>query len=48
MNIADIIVLLVIIAVIGTAVWIIRRNKKNGKCSCGCDCSQCGQGCQKK
>lgn len=31
------------------AIMVIRReikNKKNGVCSCGCDCSSCGGCCQ--
>lgn len=45
MNPADIIVLLAVAAMIGAAVIVLRRNKKKGKSFCGCDCSQCSQGC---
>ena len=45
MNPADIIVLLAVAVMIGAAVIVLRRNKKKGKSFCGCDCSQCSQGC---
>ena len=47
MNIADIFVILAVAAVVFIAVMILRRNKKNGKSPCGCDCSCCSQGCRK-
>ncbi|MGN0403679.1 MAG: FeoB-associated Cys-rich membrane protein, partial [Bariatricus sp.] len=48
MNIADLVVILVVVAIVGGAVAILRRNKKNGKSSCGCDCGHCSQSCGKK
>lgn len=46
MNIADIIVILLIAALIVYAVTIIHKNKKKGK-NCGGDCANCGA-CNKK
>ncbi|MCR4615149.1 MAG: FeoB-associated Cys-rich membrane protein [Clostridiales bacterium] len=44
MNIWDYLIIGIIAAVVIFAVTVIHKNKKNGKCSCGCDCSHC-QGC---
>ena len=44
MNIWDYIIIGIIAAVVIIAVTVVIKNKKNGKCSCGCDCSHC-QGC---
>lgn len=48
MNIADILVFLAVTVIVIIAVVIMRRNKKNGKSSCGCDCGHCSQSCQRK
>lgn len=48
MNMADVIVLAAVLAIAAIAVMILRRNKKNGKSSCGCDCSKCSQSCGRK
>lgn len=40
-NIATIIVSLVLIAVVIGIVAIMRRDKKKGKSSCGCECGSC-------
>lgn len=48
MNFADLIVAAAIIGIAVLAIGILRRNKKNGKCSCGCDRGCCSQDCQKK
>ncbi len=44
MNLSDIIVLLLVAAAAGFAVWLMRRPKKSGCCgncsSCGCSCGQ--------
>ena len=47
MNPADIIVVFAVLAVAGIAVMIFRRNRKNGKRCCGCDCTGCSQNCRK-
>ena len=43
MNPADLVVAALVLGAVLLAVVILRRNKKNGKCHCGCDCSGCGQ-----
>lgn len=48
MNFADIIVAAAVIGIAVLAISILRRNKKNGKSSCGCDCGCCNQDCGKK
>ena len=48
MNTADLLVVLAVVAVLAAAVGILRRNKKNGKSSCGCGCSRCSGDCRKK
>ncbi len=42
MNLSDIIVLLLVAAAVGFAVWLMRRPKKSGCCG---DCSSCGCSC---
>ena len=44
----DIVLIVVIAAVIGLAVWRVVRNKRKGKSACGCDCGSCNCGCGKK
>ena len=46
MNPADILVGAVVLGVVVLALVILRRNRKTGKCHCGCDCSHCGQECE--
>lgn len=48
MNFADIIVAVAVIGIVALAVAILRRNKKAGKSSCGCDCGNCAQSCRRK
>ncbi len=45
MNIGTIIVLLIVAAIAIFAVRSIYKDKKNGKSSCGGDCSKCHGGC---
>ena len=40
-NIANVLIVLILIVAVGLAVRAILRNKKNGKSSCGCDCGCC-------
>ena len=42
MNLSDIIVLLLVAAAVGFAVWLMRRPKKSGCCG---DCSSCACAC---
>lgn len=44
MNGADIITALAVGTAILLAAAILRRNKKKGKCRCGCQCAHCGGG----
>ena len=44
MNGADILVIIFVAALVAAAVVIMIRNKRGGKHSCGCDCSNC-MGC---
>ncbi len=48
-NIANIIVLLILLAVVGFAIFSIIKNHRKGKSSCGCDCGSCpmGETCRK-
>lgn len=51
MNNADIAVLVILAALVGAAVFVMLRNRKKGKNSCGGDClncSGCGSGFRKK
>ena len=41
-NIANIVVIAVILLVVGLAVRSLVRDKKAGKSSCGCNCASCG------
>jgi hypothetical protein len=56
MNFADIIIIAVIAAILGSAVWFIYRSKKSGKKCIGCpdsgcsactSCASCSCGCGK-
>ena len=49
-NLGTIITALILLAVIGGAVWSIVKKKKAGQSSCGCGCSNCAMGgsCGKK
>ena len=40
-NIATIIVVLLVAAAVGFAIYIMIKNKKAGKSSCGCNCAGC-------
>ena len=40
-NIATILVLLGLLAILGAIVWSMIRKKKRGETSCGCGCSNC-------
>lgn len=42
MNTADILIIIAIITALVLAVVKIVKNKRQGKSSCGCDCSKCG------
>ncbi len=37
MNIYDILILALVAAAVVCAALVIRRNRKKGRCSCGCD-----------
>lgn len=41
----SILVLAIIIIAVAAVVAKMIRDKKNGKSSCGCDCSSCGGAC---
>ncbi|MBR4725555.1 MAG: FeoB-associated Cys-rich membrane protein [Lachnospiraceae bacterium] len=40
-NTANIVIITVLLAIVGLAVFSIIRRKKSGKSSCGCDCGNC-------
>jgi len=40
-NIANIVVIAVVLAIAGIAVTVMIKDKKAGKSSCGCNCSNC-------
>ena len=44
MNIWDILIIVLLAAVVVFAAVRIVKNRKKGKCSCGCDCANCA-GC---
>ncbi|MBP5332032.1 MAG: FeoB-associated Cys-rich membrane protein [Lachnospiraceae bacterium] len=48
-NIANVLIVLILICLVGLAVRVIIRNKRSGKSSCGCDCCNCpvSDGCHK-
>ncbi|MBR0136635.1 MAG: FeoB-associated Cys-rich membrane protein [Clostridia bacterium] len=46
MNLSDILIAAAIAAIVGAAVAVIIRNRKNGSCSCGCE--GCSKACRKK
>lgn len=51
MTLADILITVGLVAVVGVAVFILIRNKKSGKTGCGCgcsDCSKCPSACKQK
>lgn len=49
MNPADLLVIAVVAALALFAVWRLRKNKKEGRSGCGCDCGHCpGCGAAKK
>lgn len=43
MTLADILIIVGLVAVVGIAVFILIRNKKKGKTGCGCGCSDCAK-----
>lgn len=43
MTLADILITVGLVAVVGIAVFILIRNKKKGKTGCGCGCSDCSK-----
>jgi len=43
MNLWDILIAALVIAIVVLGVWHMRKRKKSGKCACG-DCASC-QGC---
>ncbi len=44
----DIIVITVLLAVVGSILYKMIKDKKSGKSACGCDCSKCCKGCSQK
>lgn len=36
----------IVLVLVGMAVYSMIRDKKNGKSSCGGDCSKCGRNCR--
>lgn len=44
-NIGTILVLAIVVAIAAGAVFVIRKDKKNGKSSCGGNCAACGGCC---
>ncbi len=50
MNIATVITALLLVLALAGAVWVLVKNKKQGKSSCGCKCSSCPMSgsCHKK
>ena len=48
MNVVDIVLIAVIGLVVSLAVWRIIRNKKQGKCTCGCDGCPSGSFCRSR
>lgn len=38
-------VLAIVILIVGAIIFKLVRDKKNGKSSCGCDCSSCNACC---
>ncbi|MBE6836871.1 MAG: FeoB-associated Cys-rich membrane protein [Ruminococcus sp.] len=40
-NMGTIIVLIVLVAVVGLIIFKMKKDKKQGKSSCGCKCSAC-------
>lgn len=43
----NVVVTLLLVGMVGFAIYCIVKNKKNGKCSCGGNCSSCN-GCSGK
>lgn len=48
MKILDVVLVLVIAAAVGLAVWRVVKNRRQGKSACGCDCSSCACGCDRR
>ena len=44
-NLANLVIAALLVLAVGLAVRSVIRNRKAGKCSCGCDCASCGAGC---
>lgn len=47
-NIGNILVGAGLVLAVVSILWKMRKDKKAGKTSCGCDCSQCGGNCSDK
>ena len=47
MNAASIVILILILAAVGAAIYAHYKQKKSGKCSCGCDGCQFRNECGK-
>lgn len=41
------VVFLILLVVVGAIIWSMVKDKKNGKSSCGGNCSACGGNCHK-
>ena len=44
-HIAVILICIGLLAMVAGAAMVLVRDKKRGKCSCGCNCADCAGGC---
>ena len=44
-NLVNIILTAVIVLIVGLLIFVMVRDKKAGKSSCGCSCASCGGNC---
>lgn len=43
-NLATIVISIILAVILGLIIYKLIKNKKQGKSSCGCDCSSCPMG----
>ncbi len=43
-NLGTLVVTMVLLAVVGLVIWGMLRDRRKGKCTCGCGCQNCSMG----
>ncbi len=43
-NLGTLVIIMVLLAVVGLIIWGMLRDRRKGKCTCGCSCQGCAMG----